>query len=89
MIDRELQKYTRRTPWNPNDRERSSGYRDLHMKYRIRPYAPSTQKKKEIVMPTRNAVPQTAAIAPRRVDPVNGPCGTFSNEGLKDKASKS
>lgn len=30
------------------------------------------------MMPTRNAAPQTAAIAPRRVDPVNGPCSNLA-----------
>ena len=29
---------------------------------------------------TRNAVPHTAAMAPRSADPVNGPCAIFSND---------
>lgn len=33
--------------------------------------------------PTRNAVPQTAATAPRRADPVNVPCIKFSDQLLQ------
>lgn len=35
------------------------------------------------MQPTRNASPQTAAIAPRRVDPLKGSCINISNEKLE------
>lgn len=47
MIDRELQNYTGRPPWNPNDRERSSGYRDLHINTELGRTLPAHRRRKK------------------------------------------